>query len=542
MSDFDAHLILITITEQGRIISANTRFSNEFGYQLEQLLDLHIEEDLKIRLSNEQSGSSFSKLLSIASESVNGEFVNASLKHKYHYPIDIKANIKLSESFPNSFDIRIFETLNNGADSLTKLANGWAITSQFDYDLAQQQKMHTGYILFEIDKFSSINFRYGYKTGDQYLIALGKKLTSLCESSDLVVRYSNARFGILIRDFVTDKFSDFQLKFQQLVNQLMDLSKHSIVLDDGIEINKCFSLGVSSDIRSFKNFFELDTATEHAFHISKSCGETSYTYTKPEFAQELIVKKHVIDKLPNVIEHCSIDVHYQPQYELISERLIGFEALARWEIDEIGLIPPVHFVSTAESLGLNVEFDLSILTKVCQQINYWQSIGLQVPLIAVNMSAKSLESANLVERIITIIEKQNCPKDLIEIEITETSQVNNIDLIINNLIQLKRLGLSFAMDDFGAGYSSLNLLRMLDGVLDKLKLDIKLTEMVCAEEIDKAFLEQIIGLGKILNVQILAEGIETEQQKLALIEMGCEFAQGYYFNPPLTALNAEKLL
>jgi EAL domain-containing protein (putative c-di-GMP-specific phosphodiesterase class I) len=205
----------------------------------------------------------------------------------------------------------------------------------------------------------------------------------------------------------------------------------------------------------------------------------------------------------------------------------------------LGNIPPDLFVPITEEIGLHFEFDLWVFEKVCVQIVEWQKQNIPVPRIAVNISFKTMEMSTLIERLKNILIKTDCSTDFLELEITETSSVNNAKILADNMLAAKSLGMHIAIDDFGTGYSSLSLIRTFHQSLDKLKLDRSLIEQVCNTKLDKDFTKHIIELGKILAVKVLAEGVETQQQLDLLIDIGCDYAQGYYF---AKALSKEDIL
>ncbi|MBL1416525.1 MAG: EAL domain-containing protein, partial [Moritella sp.] len=235
-------------------------------------------------------------------------------------------------------------------------------------------------------------------------------------------------------------------------------------------------------------------------------------------------------------------IHYQPQYEFENNKLVGFEALSRWMHKDLGYISPDVFIRIAEDIGLHFEFDLWVFTQVCHQIVQWREEYVYSPRIAINISFKTLEMTDFVTRLQSIIEHSGCPTNLLEIEVTETASISNMITLIDNVRAVKKLGINIAIDDFGTGYSSLSLVRTLRSSLDTLKIDRSLVADICSSPLDREFARKVIGLGEVLEVKVLAEGVETLAQRDLLQELGCDYAQGYYFDKALTVKAAEKLI
>lgn len=544
MNFYDSSIAMICLSKDGLGEFCNSEFVRIFA--LENIDNIDFSDRIIFLNENKQNNSpqNIHDAFQQVSLVNKGLFFNASLKHRYHYNITFQLHIIQSSTNPDSFELRFFKIVNKGVDLITELPNGWAITNQYSHDIEHigKDNINLTYIILAVDNFSSINFHYGYQTGDDYLCEVGAILQNILKNDGFVVRYHNARFGILIRDTSDKTTAQFQENAHRIINEIWQRLNQPIKTNEHGDILKPFSIGVALNCCEYISFFDMDAATERAYFMAKSKGESAIEFARLEYAKERILQKAITDLLPKAIDNLAIDIHFQPQHALYDQKLIGFEVLARWYIKDTGFISPLDFVSTAERLGLNLELDICILTKTCRQIDFWKKEGLDVPKIAVNMSAKTLESKVLVEKIIPIVDKAMCSAHQLEFEITETDKITDSLSVVKNLTLLTALGFSFSMDDFGTGYSSLSLLRTFDFALDKLKLDIALTEKVCKEQKDKTFIKQIIELGRTLNIKILAEGIEEKEQLEALTEMGCDYGQGYYFNKPLPAKEAMALM
>lgn len=250
----------------------------------------------------------------------------------------------------------------------------------------------------------------------------------------------------------------------------------------------------------------------------------------------------IIDELPNALRQNQIELHYQPQYEISSEKLVGFEALSRWNHPSLGPLSPQMFTTIAEEIGLHLEFDIWVFKRVRQQLNKWLEHGFSVPKIAVNVSFKTAEMPEFIDRLAIIFKNQSYLMQSIEIEITETAAINNEFSLKTNITKLRELGFSIAVDDFGTGYSSLKLVRTYHRYFDKLKLDKSLIDPICDSDMDREFVGKLIDLGRILQLKVLAEGVESQAQLVNLKSLGCHFVQGYYFAKALPITEVETLL
>ncbi|MCG7588601.1 bifunctional diguanylate cyclase/phosphodiesterase, partial [Photobacterium sp. OFAV2-7] len=381
-----------------------------------------------------------------------------------------------------------------------------------------------------------------FDIGDNYLWVLGKTLQERLKDKGLVVRYSNAKFGVLVEEnngLTSDAFDEY---VHQICRRLCDVAAMPLKLKGGHQVNKSFSIGVSAESAVYDSYHAMEVATEIAMREAKKFSTSKYCLATEQTKDDLVFKKLIIEELPQAIEQNQIKIYFQPQYDLCSGALIGFEALSRWQHNELGYIPPDVFVGVAEDIGLHFEFDLWVFNQVCRQIVEWREHGINTPRIAINISFKTIEMTTFVSRIIEIINTTQCPTELIEVEITETATAKNISMLRDNITQLKSAGINIAVDDFGTGYSSLNLIRTFCRSLDKLKLDRTLIENICNTELDREFTRQIIELSRVLQVKVLAEGVETQEQRELLTQLGCDCAQGYYFDKALPTSEAQALI
>ncbi|NQZ91785.1 MAG: EAL domain-containing protein [Moritella sp.] len=530
----------ILIIRNGQIKSCNDVFSTLLGLTCLEVVDTTVNDLL--HLDNNEKITNLSSLFDNSGVNEEGVFASGELVDCNFYHLKIELHCK--KIAHNEFKLCFKLIQNKAFDPISGLPNGWAMSARashfFNTVNLTTPKMQL--LVLSVDNFSTINFRYGFDAGDNYLFILGKKLQSILSESGLVVRFSNARFGVLIENKCRLSSVDFNAYIINICEQLCHLSQGSLILNNDIKVNKSFSIGISAEHTEYDSYFAMEIAAETAMRESERHSISHYYFAKAEIKPDLMTNKLIIDELPNAIEKSLIKIHYQPQYDLENNKLVGFEALSRWMHKDLGYISPDVFIRIAEDIGLHFEFDLWVFAQVCHQIVQWREQHVYSPRIAINISFKTLEMTDFVTRLQSIIEHSGCPKNLLEIEVTETASISNMITLIDNVRAVKELGIHIAIDDFGTGYSSLSLVRTLRSSLDTLKIDRSLVADICSSPLDREFARKVIGLGEVLEVKVLAEGVETLAQRDLLQELGCDYAQGYYFDKALTVKSAEKLI
>ena len=544
MNDIEHMLLPILVVKQGLVASCNDVFTEQVGHSELDIAGTELQDIITLTDQSAQQFSSVGELLAGASLNEDGLLVSATVKNTYFYPIPVQLHCKVCEGVGDSYRVSFRILQNRSVDPVTGLSNGWAIASRSEHLLTNQyfKKSNFALIFLNVDNFSTINFRYGFDIGDDYLLVLAKRIQEVVESDNLVARFNNAKFGILVEN--RDELSNdaFNARLTSVCERLCRLADKPLTLLRGIEVSKSFSIGVSEHSVRYNSFHAVEIAAETAMLEAKKYSESKYQFSTSQTLGDILSHKLIIDALPSAIENDKIEIHYQPQYEIASEKLIGFEALSRWRHDVLGNIAPDIFVTIAEEIGLHFDFDLWVFKKVCSQITSWKEQGLQPPKIAINISFKTLEMTTFVDRLKIIIDQTQCPTELVELEITETASAKNLVSLNDNIVRVKALGISIAIDDFGAGYSSLSMIREFHQSLDKLKLDRSLIQNVCNTEVDREFVKQIIKMSQVLDVEILAEGVEEKTQNDLLKKLDCGYAQGYYYAKPLSKLDAEQLI
>jgi diguanylate cyclase (GGDEF)-like protein len=533
--------LLASLTVKDNVITGcNNVFTEFLGFTELQIKNCSLKEILV--LSEDALFTDLDALFDAAIANDDGVIISAKIFNTLYYALSVK--VHCIDEHNGVFKLYFSISNNKSIDPISGLPNGWALASRIDY-LVKVKKVSLkdlALIVVDVDNFSTINYRYDFSIGDKYLVELGKLLQKTAENYGFVIRFSNAKFAILVEDLanlLTDKLNEH---IHHICQELCVVLANPIRVSDNLQITKSFSIGVSAPGFEYDMHHPMELAAETVLKKAKTFSTNEYFIALPDTKNEFLTRKLIIDALPEAISRNFIQLYYQPQYDIYTNEIIGLEALSRWTDNTLGIIAPDVFVPITEDIGLHFEFDLWVFAKVCEQLVLWNASKIPAPRVAINISFKTMEMSNFVERIITILKNTGCATSLLELEVVETSSINNAKMIEKNMAELKQLGISIAIDDFGTGYSSLNLIRILHQSLDKIKLDRTLIDKICQTQLDKKFTQHIIEMGNILDVKVLAEGVETKEQLDLLIELGCDYAQGYYFTKPVSRSDVEVLI
>lgn len=462
-----------------------------------------------------------------------------------HFALPVKIRVKKTE-VQNEFLVGFHLISNKSRDAITGLPNGWALRSRVEHSLfgksEKEKSNNIALLVVDVDHFSTLNFRYSFESGDNYLALIGRELQQSVFPYGIAARFSNAKYGVLIEADQDMTQCLFEKLVKSVCDRVVHVAQQAIDLGNGTSVKKTFSIGVSQSINSYSSYHEMELASESAMLEAKKVCNTSVVYSKCKASPQLVNEKYIIEELPKAILANSINIYYQPQYDVKSGELIAFEALSRWTLPELGPISPDLFISTAEKIGLHFDFDLWVFSQVCNQISLWISHNLKPVKIAVNVSLKSLEMGSFIPQLKLLLNDFDFPLNLLEVEMTETGSISDIEQFRTNIKSLGELGINIAVDDFGTGYSSLNLIREFHTSLSKIKIDRALIMNIETNEIELEFIKHIVKLGELFDLQVLAEGIEKVEQLTLLGTTGCHFAQGYYFSKAVSSTAAETLL
>lgn len=420
-------------------------------------------------------------------------------------------------------------------DTLTNLPNRLLFYDRMERALAKSRRFNRPLALFflDLDRLKNINDSLGHGIGDQVLVAFAGKLQRLMRKSDTLARLSGDEFVVLCEEIgsVENAQALAELVLAAFANPL-PVAGHTIFTP--------VSIGIALLDDSMESGHDLLRAADMAMYQAKKAGGNRYLVYDSASNSRRRGIFHLESHLRRAVELGEIFLHYQPQIDLRSGRLIGIEALARWKHPRMGLIAPDEFIAIAEETGQIMALGDWVLETACAQNKAWQDAGLPPLTTAVNISPRQLSQADFPERIQRILEKTGLDPRFLEIEITETAIMDNVDQARKTMHGLCQQGIGFALDDFGTGYSSLSNLRYLP--LKKLKIDRSFIHDVPHSDQDVRLVTSVLALARSLDLQVVAEGIESLEQLAFLQQKGSEIGQGYYFSRPVAADQLPELM
>lgn len=386
-------------------------------------------------------------------------------------------------------------------------------------------------ILFDLDEFKIVNDSYGHRFGDKLLFEVSKVLKNVFNYTTFIACMGGDEFGIIINS--NDK-EEILLLMQKLHDNLNKPFKIDL-----IDVYITASSGICSYPDDAKSMEELYQAADTAMYNAKKKGKNRFSFYNAEFKKDAITYTQIVTNLKHAINNSELELYFQSQNNPITSKIIGAEALLRWKYQD-KMIPPDLFIPIAEKSGLIIEIGNFVLKSGFKTVKKWRELGILKSKIAINVSARQLTHLDFINTLKDILEETGCEASWIELEITESSVLENPKLAINLLWQLKGLGFHISMDDFGTGYSSLSYLKNLP--IDKLKIDKSFVTNIRNEPKNQIIVKTVIFLARELNIQILAEGVETQDELDFLVENKIDSIQGYYYSKPLPFDEMEKLL
>jgi diguanylate cyclase (GGDEF)-like protein len=410
-------------------------------------------------------------------------------------------------------------------DPLTGLPNRLMVLDQLRRWLQQPPDdgaRNTAVLFIDIDRFKWVNDAHGHAAGDELLIQVSRILQRSVRQEDFVGRLSGDEFIVVSRCRDEEAPMELARRIIRRIRRPIQVA--------GTELSHSASIGISFSGCDDTPSTLIENA-DMAMYRAKALGRGRFALFEPSMREEARKRLTLEESLRHAVDNGEILAHIQPIVDLSDRRLVGFEALARWRHPRQGLLTPDGFIEVAEDSGLIVEIDLTVLQSACTAIGRWQQVpGLEHLRISVNMSARTLASADLVERIRSILQSTGINSKQVYLEITETSLVDDIQSTTSTILGLRQLGLRLAIDDFGTGYSSLLYLKRFPVGL--LKIDLSFVADLGRDPEDEAIAQAIVSLAGALGVGVVAEGVENETQELRLKEFGCDYGQGYLFGRP----------
>lgn len=420
-------------------------------------------------------------------------------------------------------------------DPLTNLSNRLLLHQQINLSLqeAKRSQTNSGLFVIDLDHFKNINESLGHARGDELLKVAAERLSTYPGIGKTLSRFGGDEFAIVL-----DKL-DSAARAASHAQKLMEMFNQPLTVN-GEEIFITVSIGICLFPLSGETADEVFRNADTALSKAKSMGRATFAFYSSELTEQAYQRLRIANELRLAIDDQRLRIFYQPVYCFNERRIIGCEALVRWMHPERGLVPPFEFIPVAEESGQIAAVDLWMLDQGCQQMKQWQQRDLGLKFISLNISSKLFGRRDLAQQIGEVLDKHQLDPALVELEITESSVMQDQEQADDLLSALRCLGVSLALDDFGVGHSSLSRLRSLP--VDKLKIDQSFVRDVLEDSQDAAIVRSIIALGSSMQMLIQAEGIETEQVSNFMAEMQCNLGQGYYYGKPMPADEFEQLL
>ncbi len=350
---------------------------------------------------------------------------------------------------------------------------------------------------------------------------------------DIICRQGGDEFIIVLSELKdNDSVVQITQKILQQLNEPFDI--------DGIQITTSFSIGISIYPLDSLNFEGLLNKADTAMYAAKKQGRNTFRFFSSDMNIASNERMNMEDDLRHALEKGELSLYYEPQYSIKDRQLLGAEALLRWIKPSGELVPPAKFIPVAEDTGLIVPIGHWVLLEACRQNRIWHDAGLKLT-INVNVSAVQFKQGNMVESVQSALASSGLEPRYLELELTVTTLMEDIEAVVTAMAELKKLGVTFAIDDFDGGYSSLSYIKRF--AIDKLKISQSFVrDLSQGRHEDKAIIQAIIQLGQTLSIQVQAEGVETEGQLNQLLQLGCDNMQGYYLNHPLSVVEFEREL
>ena len=420
-------------------------------------------------------------------------------------------------------------------DPLTELPNRVLLIERLQQSILHAERNDNLFavLLIDIDRLKTVNDSLGHAVGDQILKELAGRLQGSVRADDTVARISGDEYVIILQDVGSVEHTvNAVSKIMSAFNPVFEYDHH--------EIGVTASIGISMYPSDGKDFATLLRNADVAMYRAKEDGRNSYQFYKEEMTAIAFERLFLENAIRKAIQNEEFFIVYQPQFDMLSRRIIGIEALIRWNHPEQGVVSPGKFIPVAEQTGQIREIGSWVLKQACHQAAQWLEQGFSFGRISVNVAGPQIQQAHFEQHVRQILEQTDLPAEYLELEVTESFVMQGIRHGIGYLHALRQLGVRISIDDFGTGYSSLSYLKSLP--IDKIKIDQSFIHDIPIDPNDMAITQAIIALSEAMGLEVLAEGVETREQVEFLTQHGCGQAQGFLYSRPVDQQQISKLL
>lgn len=422
-------------------------------------------------------------------------------------------------------------------DDMTGLPNRRLFVQQLESAMAAITISHNRLAVFftDIDRFKMVNDGFGHDYGDMLLLQVAERFTRCLSENDFMARTEGDEFALFFNGLAPGNEIE---QVSVIADSLTGVLEEPFMLEQ-YQVNITASIGITLVSEDERSVEEVMKCADMALTRAKEKGRNNYQLFNSQMKSASLEKLTMEQELRRAIAKDELVLYYQPQMDIASQRIVGFEALVRWAHPERGIVSPGHFIPFAEESGLIVPIGEWVLKEACRQNKHWQEQGYSPPPVSVNLSTRQFLQHNLTGKVAEVLELTGLDAAQLELEITESSTMD-VEYSIDQLHELKNLGVTISIDDFGTGYSSLSYLKKFP--IDKLKIDQSFVRDIMTDPNDAAIVASIIAMTRHMKLKVIAEGVETEEQLQFLYHNRCDEIQGYYFSPPLSVEAAELLM
>ncbi|MBA6225898.1 EAL domain-containing protein [Colwellia sp. MB02u-18] len=413
-------------------------------------------------------------------------------------------------------------------DDLTDLPNRTLLAQRLNQAILQSNRQHNSLAVafIDLDDLKTVNDAHGHHVGDELLIIISLRMKEALREGDTLARIGGDEFVLVLTDLTKTE------EFNKILERLLLVVSAPVIVDD-LVLNVSASIGVTQYPQDESDAEILIRHADQAMYMAKKSGKNCYHLFDSALDDAVNLEQEKINNISAVLDKGEFVLYYQPKVNMSTGEVVGVEALIRWQHPIRGLVPPLDFLPLIENHAISLDIGEWVIDTALSQISQWQSIGITLP-ISVNISAYQLQKTDFVERLATLLAAHpDVSPHLLELEVLETSALNDINYIIATMKSCISLGVQFALDDFGTGYSSLTYLRRLPA--SQIKIDQSFIRDMLIDPDDLAIVKGVVSLAKAFQLEVIAEGVETVEHGTELLQLGCKLAQGYGIARPMPA-------
>ncbi len=534
---------IIVCDHDNKIIRANTSFNDLAGYSESEVLGRHLfKKDernrersfIEILSTRDEEALSWSGRVMIRrknGEAKLSEAVSYTILDEHRTP---QKRLTIIRIIPDRMAEVTGTEINPQYDPLTGLPNANLLNDRLNQATiaANREQKSVAVLLIGLDRFNMVNDGLGFEMGDLVLKEIGARFAGTIRKSDTIARFEGDRFCLVMIVASSDDSVIVAEKILKAMQTPVEVA--------GSEIYLTASIGISIFPADSDSGFNLLKHSESAMRHIKKSGGGGYQFYSGEMNVKAKQRIDLENSLRHAMEHNEFVLYYQPKVDIVTDKIVGAEALIRWKHPERGLVPPGDFIPVAEESGLIISIGEWVLRKACMQCLSWREKGLPSIRISINVVAPQFRSKRIVDQITETLEETGLPPHCLELEITESILMGEPLIIVETLNQLRKMGISISIDDFGTGYSSLSYLSRFP--INTLKIDRAFIFDLQKNHQNAEITRAIIGLSRSLNLEVVAEGAELLEHIDFLREQGCDTVQGFFYSKPVSSDEFETLL